>query len=140
MSGRACNTARTASAVRRKRKAPPRFPTARSTSNGIGRLTESLVLAAETPTTRRRGPRDDQDVRRRKTSRPIEGAKSVTFLRSHPTTHERRDPLHRRPGTGSTTSGRRPVVRIVQAPIVYVCADPFHRRELGREVVVGITP
>ncbi len=36
---------------RHKRKAPPRFPAARSTANGIGRLAESLVLAAETAKT-----------------------------------------------------------------------------------------
>ncbi len=34
-----------------ERKAPPRFPAARSTSTGIGRLAESLALAAETAKT-----------------------------------------------------------------------------------------
>ncbi len=39
--------ARGGSQTERGREAPPRFPGARSTFNGMGRLAESLVLAAE---------------------------------------------------------------------------------------------
>ncbi len=62
----------------------------------------------------------------------------MTVLRGQATAHKRRDPLHRYTGAGGTTSGRLPVMSIVQAPVISMGADPFNRGEIGGEVAVGI--